>query len=406
MAVYRYIAIAQEGGTRARGARSRGVLAADTTQQVRAALRRMGLAPIRVTEARAPQPSLFRTVFARLTRSHRRSALVELYESLAALLSSGTPLAPALALLASSRSGASGLARLLAESVREGSSLSTSMTGRPEWFGAVDTALIASAQESGDLAGALAALAEEGARAEELSGKVIGALAYPALLFVFGLGVVVFLTTTTLPQLAGVIADAGGALPRSTAALLAVGDIVTAQWPMVMALGALVTLGAVWLARTPRLARARLRVPLFGPLALRSQTAGASLLLARLLEGGVPLAEALGLCAPTVRNPALRSALLSVREDLTAGGGVAAAITLSGLFDPVFARVLEVGEASGELAPALRSAGERQRTRARRAADRLAAALEPAVILILAAMIGFMVYAAITPMLRLAQTLS
>ena len=68
-------------------------------------------------------------------------------------------------------------------------------------------------------------------------------------------------------------------------------------------------------------------------------------------------------------------------------------------------RVLEVGRESGELPRSLRTLGERRLRSARRLIDRLAAVLEPAVILVLAALIGAVVYAAIAPMLRLAQTL-
>lgn len=403
MAIYRYIATAHGGGTK------KGELAADSAQQVRLALRRMNLLPLRVIEA--PQQADARFAFAErligvALRKRRRAALVELYESIAALLASGTALAPALELLAGGRTRLASLCRGLAEQVKGGASLSTAMSWREEWFSVVDTALVRSAEESGETEAALLDLAEHHSRAEEFSGKLAGALAYPALLFVFGLGVVVFLTTTTLPQLATVIEDAGRSLPRSTSALLTIGDFITNRWALAIFIVVMLAVGLGWILRTPRLARLRLRLPLVGRLMLQSQTADASLLLSRLLRGGVPLTEALGLVTPTIRNSALADALLALRNDIKEGRSVATSLTASQLFDPVFCRVLEIGEASGELAESLSAVGRRHRAQARRSLDRLAAALEPTVILILAAMIGFVVYAAITPMLRLAQTLS
>lgn len=404
MTIYRYIAMAPEGGLK-----RRGELSADSAQQVRTALRRMNLLPMRVTEKSERGKRrfmLFGAAIDRVLRSRRRAALVELYESLAALLASGTALASALELLASGRSKNAALCRELAECVKSGGSLSAAMSERPEWFSVIDAALVGSAEESGETEAALLDLAEHHGRAEELGGKLAGALAYPTLLFVFGLGVVVFLTTTTLPQLAAVIDDSGGTLPRSTRTLLVFGDVLTNRWPVALILLVGGFAGFFWLARTPRLASFRLRIPLLGRLGVTSQTADASLLLSRLLAGGLPLTEALSLVTPTVRNACLRDALDSLREQLKEGRAVAAALSATSFFDPVFCRVLEVGEASGELADSLRAVGERQRAMARRLIDRLATALEPAVILILAAMIGFVVYAAITPMLRLAQTIS
>lgn len=404
MTIYQYIALTPENGIR-----QKGELSADSAQQVRAALRRMNLLPVRISErSERPlqAPAVLRGIASRMSRRRRRAAIVEFYESLAALLASGTALAPSLELLARGQSKNATLCRELAECVKSGGSLSAAMRTRPAWFSDVDAALVSSAEESGETEAALLDLAEHHARAEELGGKLAGALAYPALLAVFGLGVIVFLTTTTLPQLAAVIHDSGGALPRSTRVLLAIGDGLTQHWPiaLVVSIGAIA--GFSWMARTPKLAVLRLRIPVVGRLTVTSQTADASLLLSRLLSGGVPLSESLSLVTPTVRNVKLRNALISLRDQLRDGRTMADGLNNSNLFDPVFCRVLEVGEASGELADSLRAAGERQRAKARRLIDRLAAALEPAVILILAALIGFVVYAAIMPMLRLAQTIS
>ena len=123
------------------------------------------------------------------------------------------------------------------------------------------------------------------------------------------------------------------------------------------------------------------------------------------MAGGVPLTSALGLVDASVPNPALRSALAAFRRGLEAGKDAGSLASATEVFEPVFCRVLEVGQASGELAPALETIGNRYRQSAARLTDRLAAALEPTVILALAAMVGFVVYAAITPMLRLSQTI-
>jgi type II secretory pathway component PulF len=222
---------------------------------------------------------------------------------------------------------------------------------------------------------------------------------------VFGLGVVVFLTTTTLPQLAAVLEDASVPLPGATQALLALGTFLTTRPLLAAGTGLLCVAVLGWLAATPVLARQRLAMPLLGRVLMRGQMGSTCMLLARLLRGGIPLADAMPLASTVVSNAALRRALLDIVAQLRDGRTTGDALDAPGIFEPVLRQVLRVGEESGELPTALETIGTRYQRSARRLVDRLAAALEPAVILLLAAAVGFVVYGAIAPMLRLTQTL-
>lgn len=458
MPVYRYIAMSsptETQGKAAPGERRTGELAADSEAQVRAALRRMGLSPVSLRLARASRPrnnprnnprprslswprsgqipgatpltgaepgaseasGLLPGSGARRLRS--RGAVVEWCESLSTLLAAGTELSAALDLLAPRAERPSSrllyplralrrdlrigtLSRSMAERVRAGGSLSEAMAERPDWFGPIEVALVDAAERSGGLDTALAGLAEDLSRADEVRSRIAGALAYPALLALVGVGVAVFLSTVTLPQVAGVLADSGVPLPAPTRALMAFGSILAGWWFLAIPLAALLIAASITALRVPRLAASRLRIPLVGKAALRAQTASACALLARLLDAGLPLADALPLAAGAASNQAIRAELLSIAESLRRGRTLAA--STGRVFEPVVRRVLEVREESGELASGLRTLADRQRRSARRLADRLAAALEPAAVLLLAAGVGFVAYAAIAPMLRLAQT--
>ena len=118
-----------------------------------------------------------------------------------------------------------------------------------------------------------------------------------------------------------------------------------------------------------------------------------------------PVAEALGLVTPTLGNAALRAALTDLRTAIETGKETPEALSESGCFEPVFIRIVEVGQASGELPSALETIGARLQSSASRLTDRLAAAAEPASILLLAGAIGFVVYATLAPMLQLTQAL-
>ncbi len=418
MPVYRYNAIAPNSGSR-----RRGELTADTASQVRSALRTMGLAPTRVTLVRervqrsnSESPNALTKILnapRRLQQSpaRKRDSLIEFYESLAALLNTGTPLVQGLELLAGhdgarSRRGRAlaSMCRGLADRVSAGDTLADAMADRRDWFAPVDLALVRSSTESGQADRTLTDLAEAHARSGELQGSIASAMAYPMLLTVFGIGAVVFLSTKTLPQLAGVLLDAGVELPLPTSILLTLGQSLSGHPLLWMSALIAVAMLAAWLWATPVLSRARLRLPVFGPAVLKSQLGTASLLLARLIEGGVPLCDAVALTAPTVRNSAIRDELAAIGDAVREGRSASDSLLVGGVADPVFCRVISVGEESGELAHALETIGVRHMASSARLTQKLAAILEPTVILILAAMIGFVVYAAIIPMLRVSQT--
>ena len=423
MAVFRYIATELSTGQS-----RRGELAADSAHQVRATLARMGLLPSRVAEVSAPAtrdrtnglvPGRLTALITMVSRRRRSGRLVELYEGLSAMLAAGVPIAESLDAMASvstnhgrgrmrSRGGAANaasVARLLADGLRGGGNVADGMAALPEWFGPIDIALVRAALESGSLERTLLELADSHGLGEELRTRLAAVLAYPALLAAFGTGVVVFLTTTTLPQLAAVLSDAGVEVPGATRVLLATGQAITSQ-PLVAIGTGIAAIGAFgWLSVTPLLARRRLQVPLLGSILMRGQMGAACVLLSRLLRGGIPLAEAIPLACTAVPNSALRAALTGIVEQLRQGRGAGDALDDAGLFEPVLRQVLRVGEESGELPTALETIGTRYARSARRLMDRLAGALEPVVILALAAAVGFVVYGAIAPMLRLTQTI-
>ncbi len=420
MPVFRYIATGSAGSTS--NGLVRGELAADSSYQVRLALRRKGLLPKRVTEVRAkrserralvPMSVAFTGVVDRASRSRRRARLIELYENLAALLVTGTQITDALTILSegnSRRSDRAGdavrtLCLSMAERIRQGAALADAMAEHGEWFGAIDSALVRASEQTGESHIALEALAQHHGRAEELRGKLGAALAYPTLLFVFGVGVVIFLSTNTLPQLTEVLIDAGTPVPGLTMAVLSVGSLLSAH-PVLAALALLcVVVLVTWLLRSDRLALARLRTPLLGRVLVRSQLSGASTLLARLLDGGLTLGEALTLVAPTIPNARIRDTFVAMERDLREGRSAASSLGDAAFIEPTYRQVLAVGEETGELPATLRAIGERYRASSSRLIDRLASVLEPAVILLLAVMVGLVVFAAILPMLRLTETL-
>ncbi len=413
MTVYRYRAIPLDGAVAAPVA---GELAAESPAALRASLRRIGL---QVIEARPAHRAVLTSAsvsrylapisstLQRHVRARRVGPKAELYDSLATMLEAGLPVVDAVTTLATSRSRSALRTMLteLRETLRDGSALDECMEQHPWWFEPAEVAMVRAARASGELPPVLRALAERHERSGALSAKIVGALTYPSVVFCVGVGVVVFLSVKTLPDLVGILRDAGIEPPGLTLAIMALGrGLLEYGFLGALALSLLVIGFLVGLAQLRRRGW-RLRVPIPG-FARRAILARAWSGLAELVRTGVPLVESLRITAPTVSGllgGPLSRALEHAASEIERGSGFADALADPAWFGDECRRLIAIGESAGELPEILARLAERTRRSASRAIDRLASLLEPAVILLLATLIGVVVMGAVLPILKLQE---
>jgi type II secretory pathway component PulF len=398
--MWRYKAISGGGATRT------GEIAGESAADVRAALRHARLQLIELKQLRT-SPLRIPIALHRYLCARRRDTKSDLFDSLSTMLESGLPLTESLdALVDSSRRATRTMLVQVRESVRSGADLAESMTRFPGWFDGVELALVRAGLHSGELASVLRALSVRHARSGELTQKLIGALAYPALVACVGIGVVIFLSTRTLPDLVAILDGAHVPTPRLTRIVMAVGQGLATFGPWIALGGLLLSVLAIW--SLPVLTRRGVRLPRLlrrtTPLVLRRvSVARVAQGLAELLQAGTPAVEAMRVIAPAVGSFELRRRLEAVADRLERGDSLVDALDDPYWFDAEFRRLLAVGENAGELDVMLRRIGDRYERRSRILIDRLAALLEPAVILALAALIGVVVIAAVLPLVRLQE---
>lgn len=434
--LWRYVAI--DGGK----AHRQGELTARCAADVRASLRRIGLQVIDVRPVRAARTrssngrlSLLRddlhAWWCKRCRAQRSSNRAELYDSLATMLASGMPLLEAMQTIIESRDDAApanghavasrrnraprrrGVAMFvsLREQLRDGESLASAMRGHPDWFDVIDIAMVEAAEHSGTLPSILAGLALRQERSNELSHKLLGALAYPLLVMLVGLGVVIFLSVKTLPDLAKILTDARLPVPALTARVMWFGQFLAGHWAL---LGLLGVVGALASVVAPRmLGRLSVDAPpwvirmsarIGPPRILRRLLVGSLVAaLSELLRSGVPMVDSLRVLAPTIRSQRLRRTLTDAAQRIERGEDLSAALDDGRWFDAEMRRLLDIGQASGELDDMLTRIGARYERRAKRLIDQLTALLEPLVILILAVLVGTVVISAILPLIALQE---
>ena len=388
------------------GRTQRGVLQGDTARSVRGALRERGLNPLSVEEVREGEAQST-GVFAR--RGIGGAELALLTRQLATLIGAGLPIDEALGALSEQAENERQrrMTVALRARVMEGASLAQAMAEFPESFPEIFRATVGAGEQSGRLDAVLEKLADYAEARDALKQKIVAALAYPVLLSIVALAVVMGLLTWVVPQIVGVFQNLHQTLPLATRALMALSAFMRA-WGWLVLIALVVAIVGARIALRSEATRFRwhawmLRLPLVGRLARAANTARATRTLALLAESAVPLLDALGIAAQVVPNLPMREAMRRAAFKVREGTAFSRALGESGLFPPVALRLIASGERSGELPRMLGEAAAQQQRELDRWLAALTAVLGPGVILLVGAMVLFIVLAILLPIFSLNQ---
>lgn len=384
-----------------------GTIAADSPALARQALRERGLSILSLEQSRPAAKRGFR-----LRRPAQAAEQVaELWRNLATLLEAGVPLIDGLGICIQQQRGRlQPVLRQVEEDLRAGLALSAALQRHPDWFDEFTRVLVEVGQRAGALDRILRELAEFQLRQRTLRQRLSTALIYPVILCFVGTGVVLFLMNYVVPQLLEVLTSAGREWPWPTRVLKSVSDFLAGNllWLALAAIGLAFGLAA-W-RRTDsgrrRLERIALALPVLGDLLRKSWVARFSLMLATLLRADVRFIDALRTVRTGLPQRLLADELERLERAVEAGADIAAPLRDSRLLPPLVVRLLEVGQQSGELPRMLEQLRAAYESEVQLALARFLAVLEPVLILILAIVIGFVVFATLLPILettRIAQ---
>ncbi len=316
--------------------------------------------------------------------------------AMATLLSAGVPLDRALAFAVSQAPDDASRQSFtrVRDAVRNGQSLASAIT-RDALFPSYFAPTIAAGEASGTLSAALVMLADHVERSDAVRRRLQGALVYPAIL---GLASVVGVTVIMLlvvPRFAGMIEESGGTLPTSTRLLIAASAAVTRGWWIALLLA---MLSAVLWRRAMndsswrrRVDAAVLRWPVVGRLLRTRAAAGYAGTLAVALRSGVPLLSSMALARAVVPNSRLNDDLAAAELRVRDGGTLAGGLT--GVLPPLAVRLLEAGEAGGDLPVMASRAAEAAEGDVQGAVTKAVTLLEPVLILGFGGVVGFVALA-------------
>jgi len=379
MATYEYKAVKANGDV------VEGDMEAPDEATVVLRLQAEGLIPVRTTPARKGL-KLELSFGARGGRKIGAKQITLLTRELASLLEAGLTLDRSLQILLELTDDPpmSQLLSNLQEKMRGGKTFSVALEEHRTLFSKLYVNMVRAGEASGALQAVMARLADYLERSEELRESVKSALIYPTILVtVAGLSVALLLVFV-VPQFAQMFADMGQTLRLATRIVIGSGDLVRGYWWLLALLG----FGAYLWIRA-RLARPEvryawdrrlLRLPLFGDLLTKVETARFSRTLATLVENGVSLLGALNLVKDVISNRIIAEAIELAADKLRHGSGLAEPLMEQGVFPKLALQMMKVGEESGQMEAMLSKVADMYDKEVRSTVQRMLALLEPLLI--------------------------
>ena len=397
MAAFDYVAL-DAGGRRVTGA----VEAADEAR-ARGALEKKRLMPLELRPARpAVAAAQTRAKGGRLPA--RSLALIT--RQLATLISVA-PIEEAVRTLAlqADRPAARRVLEGVHAGVLEGRRLSDAMARQGPAFPPLYRAMVAAGESSGSLGPILERLADGLERDQQVRGKVITALVYPAVLAVVALGVVIALMTLVVPKVVEQFDSMNQTLPLLTRIVIAVSDAMrTGGWIVALVLVCAAAVGGLALRRPALRLKADawiLTLPVIGRLMRDLHGASMARTLAAMIASGLPVLEGLTITARTVGNMKLRQATESMADAVREGGGLAAAMRRADVFPPILVHMTASGENSGRLEPMMDRAADYLEREFTTFTAVMLSLLEPLVIVVMGGVVAVIVLAILLPILQI-----
>jgi type II secretory pathway component PulF len=393
MALYSYQALARDGK------KVRGSLDAASVASVKEQLVRQGLFPIAIELAK---DQLGQSWWQRLTaRTITPKERILFTRQLAVLLKSGVPLLEALELLVEQFEGSlRSMLITVKDEVKQGTSLADSLSKYPSVFDTTYVQLVRAGEASGKLEVILERLTSFLERRADLQKKISQATRNPLMQLAVAVLVVGILVVFVVPQMAETFQGKMD-LPAPTRFLMAVSSFVL-NHAVILALGLVgVALLFNYWRKTPVGGRTIdeiiLKLPVVKYFSKMSAVVQFSYTLGMLIEGGVNLAESLDIVTKIIDNRILADSLNQARDNIIKQGKIAQYLKKTNIFPPMAIHLINTGEQSGQLDTMLLTVAKNCEEDLEELADGLTAKLGPALLIVMAIIVGFIVISIALP---------
>ncbi|MDF7823055.1 type II secretion system F family protein [Pontiellaceae bacterium B12227] len=392
----------------ATGESRNGVIEAPTQARAAQMLQQNGLVVLNVSSSANGESSV--SVSKSMGGRISSQQLMEFSSETSALLDAKIPLEEALKTQAELCTHAA-FKEILTEvwkDVNGGASFADALARHPKVFERFYSNMVRGGEASGSLELIMQRIAQLMERRQALRAKVSNAMVYPSLLLVVGSAVVIFLMIFLIPKLTSMFAESGLLLPPATRAVIGMSNFTRNFWwttPFLFA-----ALFGIYKFKT-RTEEGKtkwglnvLKFPILGKLIAEADTSRFCRMLAALLDGQVPILQAISITGSTLSNAALRSLMKEVHTAVQAGKPMGPLLQQHAEFPALASRMVMMGEESGELGRMLDKVADRYEEKVSSTTDKFVAMLEPIMIVIFGIFVGFIVIGMMQGMMAMSST--
>ncbi len=418
----------------AKGEQATGSLAAATEAEAIQSLRSKGLYPTQIVEegkgavtptkasgkkTKAKSKGGLNMTIGKPKATVKPKVLMVFTRQLATLIDSGLPLLRSLTVLGKQEPNPALKSTIssLADSVQGGSTFSESLAQHPKMFNKLYVNMVKAGELGGVLEVVLNRLAEYQEKAQKLKNKIVSAMVYPAIVMFIAIAILIFLMVFIVPKFKEMFAETDSELPLISRIvfgfsefclgrpLLGIPNIV---WVIIACFILYLILGAIGKTKGGRqfIDKMKLNLPVFGDIQRKSAVSRFSRTLGTLVTSGVPILQALNITRDTAGNVVISQAISKVHEAVKEGESIVTPLSSSGVFPNMVISMVDVGEETGQLPEMLLKVADVYDDEVDNAVTALTSILEPIMIVILALVVGAVVFALFLPLIKMISNMS
>lgn len=289
--------------------------------------------------------------------------------------------------------------------IKDGKSLSESLSGHPDFFSGLYTSMIHSGEAGGNIEYALKRLADFLEKDEEFKNSIRAALTYPAFILSVSVLTVIVLLGFVIPRLVGMFEDMGQVLPLPTKILINLSAFLRTYWWFILA----VIFVFIFLLRriyhNPRgkvaIDGLKLKLPLTGEIVLKSEISRLTRTLSLLISSGMPIVYSLDIEMSVLNNEIIKAEVNKFKDRIAGGDSFSKCLSNSSLFPVFVTNIVNVGEETGTLEKSLLRIADEYERETDRTLKSLTRLLEPVIILVMGLIVGFIVLSMLLPIFKI-----
>ncbi len=332
--------------------------------------------------------------------------------NLQVMVASGLPLTRSLNILSNQAKNEKLKKALLEikEEISKGHSFSQALAGYPDIFSELFHNMIKVGEESGTLEDVLEMLSLQLEREHELRSKVQGAMIYPAVVISAMIGIGILMLVMVVPQIASTFEDLGIELPVTTQFIINIGVFMAEKWYIAILFFIVFVLGFLSFAKTKKgkkiIDTVSLKLPIISPIVKKTNAASTVRTLGSLISAGVPIVRSLEIVSGTLSNIYFRNAIAETAEKVRKGAELSDALKdYDNIYPSSVIEMIKVGEETGQTSKILSKLADYFEEEVTAATQNLASVIEPLLMLIVGAVIGFFAISMIQPMYSMLEGL-